>query len=138
MTETFADAVDRLRDVLAEQVEGWRRLLETTREAGRAVRDQDADSFERVLAEQVETLRELKEIEQRRARRIREVGSPEVDPGLAGLHDELRRLAAEVSRAARVGRFVIERNGALVEARLALHRRAGREPRSTAGVDRIA
>jgi hypothetical protein len=139
MTETFADTVDRLRQVLREQVSGWNRLLESTRESSRAVRAQDAGEFERVLAEQVETLRDLREIDRRRAALVREVGSPAGDAELAALGTELARLAAEVSRGARVARLVIERNGEVVETRLALHRRAGLEPgRASSRIDRVA
>ena len=52
---------------------------------------------------------------------------------------DLREREEKVSRERRVSRFVIERNGALVEARLALHRRAGtvgREERR--GLNQIA
>jgi hypothetical protein len=136
MTETFADAVDRLHGLLEEQVGGWRRLLLATRAANRAVRVQDPAELERALGEQVETLRDLKRIEGRRAAAIREVG-PRRDEDEA-LRAQLRGLAAEVTRATRIGRLAIERNGAVVEARLALHRRAGNEPAPAAGVDRIA
>lgn len=139
MTETFADAVERLQDVLAEQASGWRRLLVATRAANRALGAADPGALESLLAEQVETLRDLKEIARRRERTIREVGPAGSADELRGLEDELRTLASEVSRAARVGRLVIERNGALVEARLALHRRVGRDLNgSSARVDRIA
>ena len=138
MTETFADAVDRLQGILAEQVDAWRRLLQATREGNRVLGSADPDAFGRVLAEQVETLRDLKELADRREATLREVG-PAAEAGEDGLREELRRLAVEVSRATRVGRLVLERNGALVEARLALHRRAGRKvPSSAAGVDRMA
>ena len=138
MTETFATAVDRLRDIVEEQVDGWRRLLEGTRAGNEALRGQDPARFEEVLAEQVETLRDLKEIEGRRQAMIREVG-PVTREDLEGLEAELRRLAGEVSRANRVGRVAVERNGSMVEARLALHRRAGRTLDSApGGVDRIA
>lgn len=138
MTETFADTVDRLHGILAEQVDGWRRLLHATREGNRMLGSADPDEFGRVLAEQVETLRGLKELSDRREAVLRDVG-PSGEAGTEGLREELRRLAAEVSRATRVGRLVLERNGALVEARLALHRRAGREVSSSAaGVDRMA
>jgi hypothetical protein len=139
MTETFADAVDRLRDVLREQVSGWSRLLESTRASSRAVRRQDPGEFERLLAEQVETLRELREVDRRRALLVREVGLPAGDGGLSELQSELDRLAAEVSRGTRIARLVIERNGEMVEARLALRRRAGLDPgRAASRVDHVA
>jgi hypothetical protein len=100
------------------------------------VRVQDPAELERALGEQVETLRDLKRIEGRRAAAIREVW-PRRDEDEA-LRAQLRGLAAEVTRATRIGRLAIERNGAVVEARLALHRRAGNEPAPAAGVDRIA
>ena len=137
MTETFAAAVDRLRDLVSAQVDGYRRLLDSTREGNDALRVQDAEGFDRVLAEQVEILRELKELEHERYQMMREVGSATGHPEIERLSYDLKELAQEVSRASRVSRLVIERNGALVEARLALHHRA-RTPRSSAGIDRIA
>ena len=55
------------------------------------------------------------------------------------MRNELRALASEVRRSGRVERLVLERNGALVEARLGLHRQAGTLPdKSPAGVHQVA
>jgi hypothetical protein len=135
MTETFADAVDRLHGLLEEQVGGWRRLLLATRAANRAVQVQDAAALEAAVGDQVETLRDLKRIAGLRSAAVREVGPRGED---AALRAELRGLAAEVTRAGRVARLVIERNGAMVEARLALHRRAGTDLPASSAVDRMA
>lgn len=137
MAETFATAMVRLRDLVAAQVDGYRRLLDSTHEGNDALRAQDMDGFDRVLAEQMETLRELKELEQERRKTLQDVGPAKGHTEIDRLTSDLRELAREVSRASRVGRLVIERNGALVEARLALHRRAATS-RSTSAVDRIA
>jgi flagellar biosynthesis/type III secretory pathway chaperone len=139
MTQTFAAALDRMRDVVAQQVEEYRRLLTTTHEANRALRVHDVDAFERVLADQVETLRALRELDRDRSTALREVGTGSESAEIRELTEDLTRLAHEVTRARRVTRFVIERNGELVEARLALHRRAGTLPDTGGpGVDRVA
>jgi hypothetical protein len=96
---------------------------------------QDPAELERALGDQVETLRDLKRIADRRAAAVREVGPATGDDALRA---QLRELAAEVQRATRVGRLAIERNGALVDTRLALHRRAGGDLPASAGLDRLA
>jgi flagellar biosynthesis/type III secretory pathway chaperone len=133
MTETFAGTLERLRDLLHEQVDGYRSLLESTRAGNQALRIQDPNAFEQILGEQVETLRKLKELESERDSLIREVGSGTGDGGFQRLHRDLQELAEKVTRESRVSRLVIERNGALVEARLALHRRAGSVDREARG-----
>jgi hypothetical protein len=137
MADTSGVALDRLRDLLHEQVDGYRSLLEATRAGTRAIRERDPQAFERILAEQVETLRRLKELERERSGMI--TGAGEGDDGHAELARDLRELARRVSRESRISRLVIERNGALVEARLALHRRAGTAPlESRGGLDHVA
>jgi hypothetical protein len=139
MAETSGSAAERLRDLVSAQVDGYRRLLDSTREGSRALRTQDMESFDRILGDQVETLRELKVLERARDRMIQEVGPASENTEFRRLQDDLRRLAHEVSRATRVSRLVIERNGAMVEARLALHHRARNvTPGSGPGIDRIA
>jgi hypothetical protein len=125
--ETFGVAFERYRDLGLAQVASYERLLESTRAANEALRTHDADRFEEVLAAQIETLRELKELEGERRRLLREVGDTSGAAEIRHLREDLARLAEEVSRAQRVQHLVIERNGALVEARLALRRRAGVE-----------
>jgi flagellar biosynthesis/type III secretory pathway chaperone len=125
MPETFADRLERFRALVSDQIVGYRRLLETTRAGTRALERQDADEFDRILAEQVDILRRLKEHERERRSMVREVGSGDHDNDLGQLQRDLRRLAEEVSRANRAHRLVIERNGALVDARISLHRRVG-------------
>jgi hypothetical protein len=139
MSETFGAALLELREVVTDQVELWRRLLETTREGTRAVGAHDAEAFERALAEQVETLRALRGIERERERVVRNVGEGVSDPRTRELRGELARLALEVQRAGRVAKLALERNGALVEARIGLHRQAGTLPGGAAPfVDRVA
>ena len=139
MTETFADTLERFRTLVTDQMDGYRRLLHSTREGNRALARQDMESFDHVLADQVETLRGLKHLEYQRREMIREVGLGGVTEEVRRLQDDLRSLAQEVSRAGRVSRLVIERNGSLVEARLALHRRAGNlNGAKKPGLDRIA
>jgi hypothetical protein len=139
MAETFGAALVELRDLVTDQVSLWRRLLESTRATARAVAAQDADGFERALAEQVETLCALKGIERERSRVVRNVGYGAEDPTTRALREELAQLAAEVQRAGRVAKFAIERNGALVEARIGLHRQAGTLPfAARPGVDQVA
>ena len=138
MTETFATTVERLREIVDHQIEGYRRLLESTREGTRALQSQDPDAFDRVLEEQVETLRSLKELEWERGHLMREVGDGSWTEGISDLESNLRRLADEVGRAARVSRMAFERNGELVTARLSIHERAGVKPSARPGVDRIA
>ena len=140
MTDTFAASLQHLRTVIADQVDGYRQLLHSTREGNRALRGQDFETFDRVLNEQVETLRQLKGLQTERQRILREVGDGYLDESVQSLQSDLRGLAREVSRTTRVSRLVIERNGALVEARLGLHRRAsgGEATVPRAGVDRFA
>ena len=69
MSDTLASTLNHLRTVVGDQVVGYRRLLESTREADQALRVQDMDTFDRLLGEQVETLRELKGLQRERARR---------------------------------------------------------------------
>jgi hypothetical protein len=139
MAETFGAVVGELRDLVADQVALWRRLLEATRGATRALGAHDADDFERALALQVETLRALKGLERERGRLVRSVGEGTEDDATRALRAELAQLAAEVQRAGRVAKLSIERNGALVEARIGLHRQAGTlDVTSRSGVDRLA
>jgi hypothetical protein len=139
MSYTFATALERLREIAGGQADGYRRLLQTTRDGIDALRSQDHERFEGLLADQVETLRELADLRRERGEALREVGKPAFDDELVALDRELKSLAAEVVRANRVGRFVIQRNGALVEARLGLHRRVGTVPAGREGhVDRLA
>jgi hypothetical protein len=139
MAETYGAALGELRDLVADQVGLWQRLLESTRAATRAVGVHDAAAFEHALGEQVETLRALKGIERERARMVRSVGLGTEDATTRALHAELAKLAAEVQRAGRVAKFAIERNGALVEARIGLHRQAGTLPfAARPGVDQVA
>lgn len=139
MTETFGTAVTELRDVVADQVTLWRRLLDTTRAGTRAIGEHDPDAFEQALADQVDTLRALKALEAERGRLVRHVGEVTGDPETRELKAELDRLAEEVRRAGRVSRIALERNGAMVETRLGLHRQAGTLPKSGGpGVDRVA
>lgn len=139
MEETYGGALERFRDVIADQLAGYRRLLETTRAGTEALRRQDIDRFDEILEEQVDTLRRLKELESERAHVVRVVGGADNDPHVSEMRNELRALASEVRRSGRVERLVLERNGALVEARLGLHRQAGTlanvEP---AGVHQVA
>ena len=125
MEETYGGAIERFREVVADQLAGYRRLLETTRAGTEALRAQDLEAFDEILAQQVDTLRRLKELERERAQVVRVVGGVDADPQLSGMHHELRALASEVRRTGRVERLVLERNGELVEARLGLHRQAG-------------
>lgn len=139
MAETFGAALAELREVVTDQVALWRRLLETTRTATRAVGAHDADAFEQALGEQVETLRALKGLERERARVVKSVGEGAEDTQTRALRAELAQLAAEVQHAGHVAKLAIERNGALVEARIGLHRQAGTIPvASRSGVDRVA
>ena len=139
MTETFADTIVRFRSLVADQVAGYRRLLRATRDGNGALARADHERFDRVLVEQIETLRDLKRLEAERRDMIRDVGLGAPDQELAAMSEELRALAVEVSRASRSTRLVLERNGELVEARLAIHRRAGTLSGATRpGVDRIA
>jgi hypothetical protein len=139
MSETFADTLSRFRTLIGDQMDGYRRLLRTTRESNRALAAQDPEAFDRILAEQVEELRNLKRLEGERTAMIRQVGLGDLTDDLRDLQRDLRSLAEEVSRASRASRLVIERNGALVEARLALHRRAGTLDRADApGVNQFA
>ncbi len=139
MTETFADTLDRFRSLVGSQMDGYRRLLRATRDGNRALAVQDPEDFERILGEQVETLRELKLLERERHEMIREVGLGDLTDDLRDLQRDLRALAEEVSRASQASRLVIERNGSLVEARLALHRRAGNLDRvGKPGVNQVA
>ncbi|GJM44469.1 MAG: hypothetical protein DHS20C21_13110 [Gemmatimonadota bacterium] len=125
MEDTYGAALERFRDVVADQLAGYRRLLASTRAGTDALRTHDVDRFDEILEEQVDVLRGLKELEHERAQVVRVVGGNAHDPELSEMGHELRSLAAEVRRAGRVERLVIERNGALVEARLGLHRQAG-------------
>ena len=139
MAETYGAALAELRGVVADQVSLWRRLLETTRQGTRALGAHDPDAFESALADQVETLRALKGLEMERARVVRTVGEGVTDPEAQELRAELSRLAEEVRRAGRVEKLAVERNGALVEARIGLHRQAGTLPQGPGpGVDRVA
>jgi hypothetical protein len=124
MAETYGAVLDEVRELLARQLTGWRRLLDATRESTEALRSQDPADFERVLTEQVDALAELRTLESDRTRLLRVVGGADT-PEIAELKRNLRSLAAEVAQATGRSRFVLERNGALVEARLGLHRRAG-------------
>lgn len=138
MEDTLGAAMERLRDVIGDQLAGYRRLLETTRAGTDALRTHDLERFDAILEEQVDTLRHLKGLEHERAGVLRALGGV-TDPELGGMRNELRALASEVRRAGRVERLVIERNGALVEARLGLHRQAGALARErTAGVHQVA
>jgi len=138
MDDSFGGAMERFRDVIADQLAGYRRLLETTRAGTEALRTQDLERFDRILEDQVDTLRRLKELERERAQVVRVVGGA-TDAHVGEMRNELRALAAEVRRAGRVERLVIERNGALVEARLGLHRQAGTLAGApSAGVHQIA
>ncbi len=138
MPETFGAALVELRDVVADQVSLWRRLLETTREGTRALGAHDAPAFEQALADQVETLRALKALEAERGRIVRTVGEGAADPETRELKAELTRLADEVRHAGRITRFALERSGAVLEARVGLHRQAGTLPAAGPGVDRVA
>jgi hypothetical protein len=139
MSATYASTLERLRDIVVGQTEGYRRLLQATREGAEALRSDDMLRFDEILAEEVETLRELKALERAREETVREVGTPPEGDELAGLERDLKRLAEEVVRANRLTRFVIQRNGDLVEARLGLHRRAGTAPDAkSGGIDRVA
>ena len=139
MDETYGGAIERFREVVADQLAGYRRLLETTRAGTEALRVHDIDAFDEILAQQVDTLRTLKDLERERAQVVRVVGGAEADPQLSGMHHELRALASEVGRSGRVERLVLERNGALVEARLGLHRQAGTLAGATpTGVHQVA
>lgn len=139
MGETYGAALEELRDVVASQVELWRRLLRTTRAGTSAIGAHDPDAFERALAEQVETLRALKGLDRERERVVRSVGENVGDPRARELRAELAQLAAEVQRAGRVAKLALDRNGALVEARIGLHRQAGTLPPGTGpGLDRVA
>ena len=139
MPETFADTIARFRGLIVDQMDGYRQLLRSTREGNDAVAAQDPESFERILGDQVETLRRLKILERERRAMIREVGLGGLSDDLEELQRDLRALADEVGRAGRTQRMVIERNGALVEARLALHRRAGTLDRASApGINQFA
>jgi len=137
MAETYGGVLDEVRDLLARQRDGWRRLLDVTRESTEALRSQDAATFERVLTEQVDALADLRALEVDRTRILRVVGGADT-PEIAELKRDLRSLAVEVAQATGRSRFVLERNGALVEARLGLHRRAGLlDGSSAAGLHRI-
>ena len=139
MSESYGATLERFRDLVADQIAGYRTLLDTTRSATAALRGHDVDAFEDVLEEQVETLRRLKELERERTEIVRVVGGEHADERLSEMRQELRVLADEVQRAGRVERLVIERNGALVEARLGLHRQAGTlEGAKPSGVHQIA
>lgn len=138
MAETFGAALVELRDVVADQVSLWRRLLETTREGTRALGAHDAPAFEQALTDQVETLRALKALEAERGRIVRTVGEGAADPETRELKAELTRLADEVRHAGRITRFALERSGAALESRIGLHRQAGTLPASGPGVDRVA
>lgn len=139
MQETWGDAMERFRDLVGEQLAGYRRLLETTRAGTEALRTQDIDRFDAILEEQVETLRQLKALEGERGEMVRMIGGEDSDPNLSEMRNELRALAVEVRRAGHVERLVIERNGALVEARLGLHRQAGNLAEAKAsGVHQVA
>lgn len=139
MEETYGATMERFRDVIADQLAGYRRLLETTRAGTEALRRQDIDRFDEILEEQVDTLRRLKELEHERAQVVRVVGGVGNDPQLSEMRNELRALASEVRRTGRVERLVLERNGALVEARLGLHRQAGTlSGAAPAGVHQVA
>jgi FlgN protein len=138
MEDTLGGAMQRLRDVIGDQLAGYRRLLDTTRAGIDALRTHDLERFDGILEEQVDTLRHLKGLERERASVFRALGGV-ADPEVGGMRNELRALASEVQRAGRVERLVIERNGALVEARLGLHRQAGTLARGqTAGVHQVA
>ena len=139
MTETYGAALEKLCDIVGSQTAGYRRLLETTREGLAALRAHEVTRFDDILAEQVDTMRELKDLERERERMIRQVGAPTGDARLSELTAELKQVAADVVRANRVSRLVIERNGALVEARLGLHGRVREIPSAAAvGVDETA
>ncbi|MEZ5065259.1 MAG: flagellar export chaperone FlgN [bacterium] len=138
MAETYGAALDEMRDLLARQVAAWRGLLEATREGTDAVRTQDPDAFDDALAAQVDALARLRNLETERGELLAIVGRDETEE-IARLKLDLKALAVEVSRANDRSRFVIERNGALVEARLGLHRRAGTLPdERNLGLHRIA
>jgi flagellar biosynthesis/type III secretory pathway chaperone len=138
MTETYGSALEKLCDIVGSQTAGYRRLLETTREGLAALRTQDVTRFDEILAEQVDTMRELKDLERERERAMQEVGSPAREGRLAELSEELKRVVTDVVRANRVSRLVIERNGALIEARLGLQGRLRDVPHATVGVDETA
>jgi dsDNA-specific endonuclease/ATPase MutS2 len=139
MEESYGATLERFRDLVADQLAGYRVLLETTRSATDALRTHDVARFDDVLQEQVETLRRLKELENERGEIVRAVGGEHADDRLTEMRQQLRALASEVRRAGRVERLVIERNGALVEARLGLHRQAGTLAGASAlGVHQVA
>ena len=138
MTETYGVALEKLCEIVESQTAGYRRLLDTTREGLAALRSHDVQRFDEILAEQVDTMRRLKDLERERGRMIRQVGPPAGDSRLTELNEGLKRLVADVVRANRVSRLVIERNGALIEARLGLHRRIREIPAATVGVDETA
>jgi|GEM_PF-2987345 len=122
MTETFAQALDRLRDIARGQAVGYRRLLAATTEGNEALRTNDALRFERILAEQAATLQELRALERERAHCLKEVGAI---PAEDELTRELRDLAQRMSRENRVQRFVTSRRDGLTETRLGFRRRLG-------------
>ncbi|HET9888640.1 MAG TPA: hypothetical protein VFR10_14120 [bacterium] len=122
MTETFAEALGRLRDIARGQAVGYRRLLAATTEGNEALRTNDVARFERTLAEQATTLHELKALERERALCVKEVGAM---PAQDELTRELRDLAQRVSSENRVRRFVTSRREALTETRLGFRRRLG-------------
>jgi hypothetical protein len=138
MTETYGSALERLCGIVGSQTEGYRRLLEATREGLAALRTHDVLRFDEILADQVDTMRELKDLERERAKTMQQVGSPAGDGRLAELNEELKRVVTDVVRANRVSRLVIERNGAVIEARLGLHRRIREIPGAAVGVDETA
>ncbi len=128
MTETFASALERLRDVARGQAVGYRRLREATREGTDALRRQDAPRFERLLEDQLETLRELKSLERERGQAMRDVGATSGDATMDALDRELKALAADVLRENRLRTTVTSRLDRVGETRVGFHRRAGTLP----------
>lgn len=105
MDDIFGGALARFRDVIADQLAGYRRLLETTQAGTEALRIRDLERFDRILEEQVDTLRRLRKLDRERGQLVRVVG------GLADAHrsemrNGLRALVSEVQRAGRVERLV--------------------------------
>jgi hypothetical protein len=77
MSATVAGPVERLRSVLAEQADGYRRLRDATRAGARVRRGHDADAMEAALAEQVAALRELTELRSERRDALRALAAGE-------------------------------------------------------------
>jgi hypothetical protein len=83
MNGTIASPVARLRSVLAEQADGYRRLRDATRASARVRRGRDGDALDAALAAQVAALRELADLgcERREALRALGAGDDEWPPG---------------------------------------------------------